>query len=87
MGLGPYPAVSLAEARQKLLEVTILLTKKIDPIEYRNEKVIKKNTTEQRKFSTIAANYIEEKRAGWRNAKHAQQWENTLKKYAYPSNS
>jgi len=84
MGLGPYPAVSLAEARQKLLEVTILLTKKIDPIEYRNEKVIKKQITEQRKFSTVAATYIEEKKAGWRNTKHAQQWENTLKKYAYP---
>ena len=37
MGLGPYPAVSLAEARQKLLEVVVLLSKKIDPIEHRRE--------------------------------------------------
>ena len=28
---------------------------------------------------------IDDHRAGWRNAKHAQQWENTLTAYAYPT--
>lgn len=35
-------------------------------------------------FSDLGGQYIEAHRAGWKNAKHAQQWANTLKQYAYP---
>jgi integrase len=35
-------------------------------------------------FKATALAYIAAHRAGWRNAKHAQQWENTLETYAYP---
>jgi hypothetical protein len=34
---------------------------------------------------TCALAYIDTHEAGWRNAKHAQQWRNTLQTYAYPS--
>ena len=84
MGLGPYPAVSLAEARQKLLEVVVLLSKKIDPIEHRREQNSYQQKSTERKFSHVASLYIEDRKAGWRNPKHAQQWANTLKTYAYP---
>jgi hypothetical protein len=30
------------------------------------------------------AAYIDAHEAGWKNAKHEQQWRNTLEKYAYP---
>jgi integrase len=36
------------------------------------------------KFRECAENYIKAHRAGWRNAAHASQWENTLSAYAYP---
>jgi integrase len=36
-------------------------------------------------FRECALELIDVKRAGWRNKKHAQQWENTLAQYAYPS--
>lgn len=36
-------------------------------------------------FKQAALAYIESKRSEWRSAKHAQQWENTLEQYAYPS--
>ena len=36
-------------------------------------------------FKAYALELIDAKRTGWRNAKHAQQWENTLEEYAYPS--
>jgi integrase len=36
-------------------------------------------------FKQCAEALIEAKRPGWRNAKHAQQWANTLRDYAYPS--
>lgn len=35
-------------------------------------------------FSQCAAAYIESHRASWSNAKHALQWETTLRTYAYP---
>jgi integrase len=34
-------------------------------------------------FKDYALELIESKRAGWRNAKHAQQWENTLEQFTY----
>lgn len=35
-------------------------------------------------FKTVGADYIAAHRAGWKSAKHAQQWENTLATYAEP---
>lgn len=35
-------------------------------------------------FESCALALIESKRAGWRNAKHAQQWLHTLRDYAFP---
>ena len=36
-------------------------------------------------FKAAAEALIESKRPGWRNAKHAAQWANTLETYAYPT--
>ncbi len=36
-------------------------------------------------FKECAAKYISANRAGWRNAKHALQWDTTLATYAYPA--
>ena len=35
-------------------------------------------------FEQCTGAYIEAHRAGWKNAKHAQQWENTLSTYGLP---
>jgi integrase len=35
-------------------------------------------------FKEAALTYIAENKAGWKNPKHCQQWENTLTTYAYP---
>lgn len=35
-------------------------------------------------FKEAALEYIAENKAGWKNPKHRQQWENTLATYAYP---
>ena len=35
-------------------------------------------------FDQCAKAYIDSHTAGWRNAKHAQQWTNTLATYVYP---
>ncbi|MEH2485007.1 integrase [Bradyrhizobium sp. AZCC 2230] len=35
-------------------------------------------------FEAVARDYIAQHKDGWKNAKHLQQWENTLEAYAYP---
>ena len=35
-------------------------------------------------FKAVALDYVESKRAGWKNLKHAEQWVNTLTTYAFP---
>ena len=35
-------------------------------------------------FQSVADRYVAAHEASWRNAKHGQQWRNTLTTYAYP---
>jgi integrase len=86
MGLGPYPDISLAEARRRASEHRTQRRDGIDPL---NAKTAQRQAqrlavAKGRTFRQCAAEFIEKNRAGWRNAKHRQQWENTLAGYAYP---
>jgi integrase len=87
MGLGPYPDVSLAEARQKAFEARRLLRDRIDPIEARRTGRNAARLEEARglTFKDCAERYIAAHEAGWRNAKHRAQWRSTLKTYALPA--
>lgn len=82
MGLGPYPAVALAEARRLAVAQRALLARRHDPLEIRRQSEPVKEVVLT--FQEAAAALIEAKRAGWRNAKHADQWRNTLATYAFP---
>lgn len=79
IGLGGFPAVTLADATKKAREMREAIGKGIDP---RAEKRAAK--AEQMTFEKAAGEYIKLHRAGWKNAKHAQQWENTLAAYVHP---
>lgn len=86
MGLGSLNAVSLAEARRMAAECRSLLVVGTDPIEARNarnaQEVLKKANAVS--FSYCASSFITAHRAGWRNAKHADQWTNTIETYCGP---
>ena len=82
MGLGPYPLVSLKDARNKRDELRSDLVKGIDPLEEKRKLEIIK--IQSLSFKEIATQYIEEFKVQWKNPKHIQQWSNTLIKYAYP---
>lgn len=86
MGLGPVTDVSLAEAREKVGEARRVLADGRDPIEARKEAARAADLEAARRitFKGAAEAYIDMRRAGWRNPKHVQQWENTLATYAYP---
>jgi integrase len=83
MGLGPAGAITLAEAREKALECRRLLANRIDPIEARKSQRLEEALREAKtiSFDQCATSYIEAHKAGWKNAKHASQWANTLTTY------
>lgn len=86
MGLGSYPDVSLAEAREKASELRKLTRQSIDPLLEKRKQVsvIRAAISKAITFDDASAKYIEAHKASWKNEKHADQWTNTLKTYASP---
>ncbi|MDI6018228.1 integrase arm-type DNA-binding domain-containing protein [Burkholderia pseudomallei] len=86
MGLGPVHTISLADARARALDCRRLLLDGIDPIDSRNTERAAQGIApgDAVTFQHCAEKYIDAHRAGWKNAKHAEQWTNTLTTYAYP---
>ena len=80
IGLGSYPEVSLAEAREKARELRKQVRDGIDPIEERKVTKVRAalEAAKSKTFEECANAYIEANRAGWKNEKHVQQWQNTL---------
>jgi integrase len=93
MGLGAATgrsAVSLVDARAKARTLYDAVRAGRDPLADREaEKLAEASKAAQaairaKTFRDVAAAYIEAHEASWRNAKHRQQWGNTLETYAYP---
>jgi integrase len=86
MGLGPTHTVSLAEARQKALDARKLLIDGINPLEAKKENkiAVALANAKMMTFDQCAEAYILAHKAGWKNAKHGDQWTNTLNTYASP---
>ncbi len=86
MGLGPLALVSLAEARDRALTYRKLLLAGIDPLEARAAERANAAAEALRTitFNQCAEKYIAAHQEGWKNAKHAAQWEATLATYAKP---
>jgi integrase len=86
MGLGPVRDVSLAEAREAAREARRLRRAGIDPIVAKRARkdAAKLEAAKAVTFTECADDYIKAHRASWTSAKHAEQWETTLRTYAYP---
>lgn len=85
-GLGGYPDVTLAQAKELARGFRAKLAQGIDPIEEaraQRSKLIASQLSALT-FSQAAKQYIDTHEASWRNAKHAQQWRNTIQNYATP---
>lgn len=87
MGLGGFPTVSLAQAKEKAREARLEVTRGIDPIALRQESIsaLKAKQATDKTFKQAALAYIEAHSDSWKNAKHRNQWINTLDAYAYPT--
>nr|WP_281722645.1 integrase arm-type DNA-binding domain-containing protein [Nitrosomonas nitrosa] len=78
LGMGSLTIRSLAEARHLAIDMKRAVAAG------KNPKNLLAPKRETKTFADYAVELIESKRPGWRNAKHAQQWINTLEQYAYP---
>jgi len=86
MGLGSFPSVSLAEARDKARGHRAKVQDGEDPIAARraarSSAAAQRDT--QQTFASVAAQYIAQHGKSWKNPKHAAQWTSTLQAYAHP---
>lgn len=87
MGLGPVHTITLAEARQKATEARKMLLDGIDPLEAKARQKAESSLAKAKlmTFDQCASAYIEAHRAGWKNAKHIDQWGNTIATYVSPT--
>jgi integrase len=86
MGLGAFPDISLAKARAKATEHRKQRQEGTDPLVAKAAQLQAQrlSSAKGRTFREVAEEFIARHEAGWRNAKHRQQWRNTLVTYVYP---
>lgn len=86
MGLGSLVTFSLADARERAIRYRQSIADGTDPIEERKVSLLAKRMTDANviTFDKAAQKYIAANESGWRNAKHGEQWRNTLTTYASP---
>jgi integrase len=82
--------LTLAQARDVASLYRMKVKLGIDPLAERQEAVVAANAEKRAEraaavtFEAMAEIYLTTKERSWRNAKHRQQWGNTLKTYVFP---
>jgi Phage integrase central domain/Arm DNA-binding domain len=86
MGLGSLRLFSLQQARIRAKRHLQALADGVDPLEARREQrdTRRAEAAWRVTFKEAASRFLELHEPGWKNAKHVQQWRNTLKTYAFP---
>jgi integrase len=84
ISLGPFPQISIQEARRRASELSAKATNGVDLVAERKANKQKPADEPKVTFSEFASTYIQSQRPSWRNAKHADQWVNTIETFANP---
>jgi integrase len=86
MGLGGFSKITLGDVRKRAAAQRLLLADKVDPLTRRKAQDAAKKIEAARAmtFDDCAAAYMKAHQPSWRNAKHRQQWANTLATYVTP---
>ncbi|KMS54068.1 tyrosine-type recombinase/integrase [Sphingobium cupriresistens] len=82
-GLGSASIVSLADARERAYEMRKQVRAGDDPVALKEAARKIKATVPT--FEVAARDLHEERKAGWRNGKHRDQWLSSLEAYAFPA--
>jgi len=86
VGLGPYPEIGVASAREQAATIRVAIRAGLDPLAERRtakaatQAALAKSLT----FDQAAARYLASKTKEFSNPKHAAQWASTLDTYASP---
>lgn len=86
MGLGGFPAVPLAVAREKAREAREVIKTGVDPIAERAgaQRALAAARGAEITFAKCARQFIEAKAREWKSSKHTAQWTATIETYANP---
>lgn len=86
IGLGGYPDVTLAQARDAARKHKDDIKQGIDPVEQRkaDRRLLVAAELSTITFEVAALTYLKKKAAEFRNPRQAQQWESSLTTYAFP---
>jgi integrase len=86
MGVGAYPEVTIAQARERANEARRQIARGVDPIEEqaRQQALGASRAPQALTFQAAALRVHEELKPSWANGKHGDQWINTLNAYAMP---
>lgn len=86
MGLGGFPDVPLAQAKEKARKAREDIASGIDPIVQRKMALsaLRAQQATEKTFKEAAQGYLDAHSESWKNPKHAAQWASTLETYAYP---
>jgi integrase len=87
MGIGSIATFTLAEARDKAFELRRGVARGVDPIDAKRQGRAAAGLDKARAmtFRECADAYITAHRAGWRSAKHAEAWPQSLEAFVYPT--
>jgi hypothetical protein len=77
MGLGSYPAVSLAAARKRAEEYRLIVASGANPL-------VEGRKHDEPTFAECVGMFLSSMESQWRNAKHRAQWRMTLTVYCKP---
>ena len=83
MGLGSAQDVGLAKARDAAAAARQVLLERRDPLDEKHALQAQQKGERLVTFRHAAETYIAANRAGWRNPKHAGQWETTLDQHVF----
>lgn len=86
MGLGGFPDVTYAQAKEKARSARELVLRGTDPIAERRvqAQLLRVQQAPTLTFKEAAEGYLTAHGDTWRNSKHRAQWFSTLQTYAYP---
>jgi integrase len=86
MGLGSVQAFTLAEARDKAIDLRRMVARGVDPIDAKRAARASAgiDAAKAMTFKACGEAFIAAHEVGWRNPKHRYQWAATLNSYVYP---
>lgn len=86
LGLGPYPQVTLAEAREKARKLALQALEGVDLVAQKRAQrsALLAIAAKRKTFRECAEAYLEAHASDYSNDKHRKQWSSTLRAYAYP---